>query len=85
MWRASRAGQLARRTGKAAWSCRRDTSGRGASAGDGDDGRVPFNPEGVLEHLDSAHEVELDIVERAAFALEERNAGLGGAGGVGAA
>ena len=58
---------------------------RGASADDGDDGRIPFNPEGVLEHLDSAHEVELDIVERAAFALEESNAGLGGTGGVGAA
>ena len=26
-------------------------------------GFVPFNTEGVLEHLDAAHEVELDIVE----------------------
>ena len=44
-------------------------------------GFVPINTQGVLKHLDAAHEVELDIVERAAFALEERNAGLRAAGG----
>ena len=53
----------------------------GAPRGDREAARVPFDPEGVLEHLDAAHEVELDIVERAALALEERNAGLRRASG----
>ena len=37
--------------------------------GDGDDSRAPFNPEDTLEHLDSAYEVDLDIVEGAMFDL----------------
>ena len=46
-------------------------------------GFVPFNTPGVLKHLDSQREVKLDIVERAVLALEEHDAGLRAAGGVG--
>ena len=56
-----------------------------AGGGDGSERqrRAPFDPEGVLEHLNATHKVELDIIKRAAFALEERNAGLGAAPGGG--
>ena len=37
---------------------------------------VPFNPKGILKHLNAAHQVELHIVEGATFALKESNASL---------
>jgi hypothetical protein len=36
----------------------------------------PLHPERELEHFDTAHKVDLHIVERTAFALQERNASL---------
>ena len=46
-------------------------------------GFVLFNTQGILKHLDSPQEVELDSVELTALALEEHNAGLRMAGGAG--
>lgn len=37
---------------------------------------VPFNPKGILKHLNAAHQVELHIVEGATFAFEECDTGL---------
>jgi hypothetical protein len=32
---------------------------------------APLYPEGKFEHFDAPHEVDLDIIERAAFAFKE--------------
>jgi hypothetical protein len=36
---------------------------------------APFNAQSILQHFDAAHEVGLDIVERATLALQQSNSG----------